>query len=42
MLNMRFGTSARRCLTRVDLPDPEGAEMMKTVLIEKPRRGDRD
>src|SRR5262245_61071412 len=32
MEKRRLGTSLRRWRTRVDLPDPEGAEMMKTVL----------
>ena len=30
--NLRLGTSARSRFTRVDLPDPDGAEMMKTVV----------
>jgi hypothetical protein len=32
---MRPGTRASRRETSVDLPDPEGAEMIKTVLMKK-------
>ena len=30
--NLRFETSASRRVTSVDFPDPDGAEMMKTVV----------
>jgi hypothetical protein len=33
MENMRPGTLAIKWETRVDFPEPEGAEMMKTVVI---------
>ena len=38
-LNIRSGTLAIKWLTSVDLPDPEGAEMIKTVVMPPaPRR----
>jgi hypothetical protein len=33
MENSKSGTVRRISFTSVDLPDPEGAEMMKTLVI---------
>jgi hypothetical protein len=35
----RLGISWTRRWVRVDLPEPEGAEMMKTVVMEEVRNG---
>jgi hypothetical protein len=40
MENMSPGTLASSRETSVDLPDPDGAEMMNTVVMERTHRGD--